>query len=303
MDICINEHHGYFTLDMGCYQGHGFDNETLQNTRFSLIFIPSGSGSFHYQEKRIPFDAPVVICANESEFISIPKDVSVTAILFHPSILNSALNFHNVRNASKELNVTQVQDCFYLHSFLKRVTPTFGILFPNSENTLRITKLFQEIFSQTALQDNDFWACRSRSCLIELLSLTATISEEKQISFSNLQQKRDDEILSVITYLKSNLHKKITISDLTKEFHKNRTDLSKEFIAYTGETIVQFLNKTRIDMAATLLRDTLIPILEIMERVGFQDYSYFSRTFKKEKGISPKHYREQYCWMLDSTNH
>ena len=122
-------------------------------------------------------------------------------------------------------------------------------------------------------------------------------------SFSNLQQKRDDEILSVITYLKSNLHKKITISDLTKEFHKNRTDLSKEFIAYTGETIVQFLNKTRIDMAATLLRDTLIPILEIMERVGFQDYSYFSRTFKKEKGISPKHYREQYCWMLDSTNH
>lgn len=297
MEICTKEHHGYFTLDMGYYEGLGFDSSALQNSRFSLVFIESGSGIFLFNHQAISFDAPVLVCANETELLSIEKDISVKAILFHPSIINSALNFQNIRTTSSTLSTTEMQDCFYLDSFVKRISPSYGVLFPNPDNSLRITKLFQDFYAQITLQDTDFWACRSRTYLIELLALANTLSHEKATLIHTEKQKKDDEILAVITYLKSNLYKKITILDLTKQFSMNRTDLSKRFLSYTGETIFQFLNRNRIEIAAAMLRDTLIPISEVTERAGFQDYSYFSRTFKKEKGISPKHYREQYCWM------
>ena len=147
------------------------------------------------------------------------------------------------------------------------------------------------------MQDNDFWACRSRTYLIELLSLACTMAEEKSLLLEKQRKEKDDEIIKVITYLKSNMQKKITISNLTKEFNINRNDLSKNFAEYTGETIIEFLNKSRIEMASALLRDTKIPLIEIMETVGFHDYSYFSNSFKKIKGISPKNYRKKYCWM------
>lgn len=298
MDICIKEHNGYFSLDMGYYNGYGFDNSNLEDMRLSLIFIETGSGYFILNKKQFSFDSPVLLCVNEFESLYIPDNYYVRSILFHPRVINSALNFNNIRTPSNHLSITEEQDCFYLEPFVNRANPSYGILFHNTELANRIKKLFKDFSKQTILQDNDFWACRSRTYLIELLSLSCTMAEEKSLLLENQRHQKDDEIIKIITYLKSNIHKKITISDLTKQFNINRNDLSKAFTDYTGETIIQFLNKIRVEIATTMLRDTKIPITEIMERVGFNDYSYFSNAFKKMKGLSPKNYRKKYCWML-----
>lgn len=50
-------------------------------------------------------------------------------------------------------------------------------------------------------------------------------------------------------------------------------------------------------MASTMLRDTMLPINEIMTRVGFCDTVHFLRTFKKYTGDSPSEYRKKYNWM------
>lgn len=63
------------------------------------------------------------------------------------------------------------------------------------------------------------------------------------------------------------------------------------------ETFLTYLNKLRITMASTILRDTLLPINEIMTRVGFTDTVHFFRTFKKYTGLTPTEYREKYNWM------
>ena len=297
MKLCTNEHHGYFSLDMSCLYGCEFDNTPLLGKRFSLTYIATGSGTFLYNGQRFSYDAPVLLCINEKESIAITNQTSMQTILFHPNIINTALNFDTVRTFADSLSVTEQQDCFYLQPFVKRTDNNYGILFLNEDFKNRIQWLFDNIASQITLQDNDFWACRSRSYLIELLSLAYSLAEEKLLLLENQSQNKNDEILCILSFLKSNMHQKITISDLTRQFHLNRTDLSKRFSDYTGETVISYLNKMRIDMAATMLRDTKIPIPEIMERVGFQDYSYFSNTFKKQKGISPRNYRKQYCWM------
>lgn len=318
MDICIQEHHGYFSLDMGYYNGNGFSNSTIQNMRFSFVFIPAGQGELRLNGSLHSFAAPVLLCIDEKDSIEIPTDIPVKAILFHPSVINASLHFENIRSTREYLSITEQQDCFYFNPFLQRTDDFCSVFFPSMENARRMDELLNFFSNQITLQDSNYWACRSRSCLIELLSLAGTCMEQKQkLMFSPnntccgsssdlpdncypITQKEadNDVILRIIDFLESNLHQKITIADLTKRFQTNRTDLSRLFLNYTGKTIMQYVNYARIELAAALLRDTTIPISEVTERTGFSDYAYFSKTFRKQKGLSPRNYRKKYCWML-----
>ena len=62
----------------------------------------------------------------------------------------------------------------------------------------------------------------------------------------------------------------------------------------TGMSFVNYLTGLRIDQACVLLRDTRDNITDVCYRVGFNDYSHFSRQFKKVTGTTPSEYREQH---------
>jgi len=47
-----------------------------------------------------------------------------------------------------------------------------------------------------------------------------------------------------------------------------------------------------------LLRDTVLPVTEIMNRVGYQDSTHFWRTFRKHIGQSPSEYRQHFSWLM-----
>ena len=58
-------------------------------------------------------------------------------------------------------------------------------------------------------------------------------------------------------------------------------------------TIVDFVNKTRIENSCKLLENTDLHISAISEKVGIFDYNYFSRMFKKYIGKTPTQYRKE----------
>jgi AraC family L-rhamnose operon regulatory protein RhaS len=109
----------------------------------------------------------------------------------------------------------------------------------------------------------------------------------------------DGEVLEnvddIITYLHTNYQNKITLDLLASKFNSNRTTLNERFYKATNLSIINYLIDYRINLASTFLRDTLIPISEIIERVGFNDIAHFGRTFKKHTGMSPSKYRNKYC--------
>jgi AraC family L-rhamnose operon regulatory protein RhaS len=94
--------------------------------------------------------------------------------------------------------------------------------------------------------------------------------------------------------LHTNYQNKITIEDLTQTFHINRTTLSEKFRASTGMSIKDYLIKLRIKLSAVMLRDTLLPISEIMTRVGFNEAHHFSRMFKRHMDCLPSDYRKEF---------
>ena len=62
----------------------------------------------------------------------------------------------------------------------------------------------------------------------------------------------------------------------------------KEF----GITFSEYLNWVRINEAKNLFKNTTLLGYEIAERVGFQDYKYFTQVFKKIEGCVPSEFRK-----------
>jgi len=63
------------------------------------------------------------------------------------------------------------------------------------------------------------------------------------------------------------------------------------FKRYTGTSIIKYLIQQRIERAKALLLDGTLSLKAIAIAVGFEDYNYFSRVFKRATGTSPKQYK------------
>lgn len=92
-------------------------------------------------------------------------------------------------------------------------------------------------------------------------------------------------------YIENNLENEIDISKMCYELSVGRTRLYEIFKKETGMGIAKYINRRRMHRAKKLLKTTELSIPEIAEAVGFSDYNYFSRVYKKTYGKSPRYYR------------
>jgi iron complex transport system substrate-binding protein len=105
------------------------------------------------------------------------------------------------------------------------------------------------------------------------------------------QHKSSAYTRKIKDYIEHNYQKHITIPFLADYLSITPEYASSVFRRETGETIITYLNRTRIRVAKDLLQNRSISIQYIAEQVGIPDDAYFSRLFKKEEGISPREYR------------
>jgi len=81
-----------------------------------------------------------------------------------------------------------------------------------------------------------------------------------------------------------NLRDIAAYSDVSKNY------LSSVFRRETGETISDFITRTRIGEAEKLIFETNLKIYEIAERTGYQNVETFNRAFKRISGKTPRRY-------------
>lgn len=286
MEQSIKEQHGYFSLAMNYAFESEFKNTECIHKRCCFVFAEHGTVHYQWKDTVGSCNAPAVFCINERERFEVRCKEGIHVLLFHPEIINSSFDFENIRSGESSFSVTERQDIYLLSSFLGEKR---RIVFPDCFLSQRIRVLMKKFEKEIVMQDSDFWPCKSRSCLLELFSL---LLMEKEEVHDGLEQ--EELVADIKSFLLANMDKKITIPDLTKQFHLNRTDLSKIFLEKTGLTIMQFVMEKRMELAASLLRNTELPGSVIMERVGMNQYGYFSRLFKKYNGISPREYRRTY---------
>ena len=91
-------------------------------------------------------------------------------------------------------------------------------------------------------------------------------------------------------YVKNNISKKITLSDISWHLHCSTVTLTEHFKKEFGITIMEYVMKKKMQRAEQLLLNSDMSIREVSEACGFPSIEYFSRSFKKHSGLSP------YAW-------
>ncbi|MDP4090726.1 MAG: AraC family transcriptional regulator [Bacillota bacterium] len=268
-------------------------------TCYKIILVEKGSGIVRINSSRYIFTAPCAFCLNELEDISFGDtgSISLRTICFQPEVINKVFNYSNVNQKPRQLSGLDFDDTYLLRIFTVRTSAYLGLLNIGPSSLKRIVSIFNLISLELEEQRDVDWPCRSRSFLFELLIVLQRIFLEGQPIDNIAVSEKYPEIAEIILYLHTNYMNKITVAEISRKFNINRTTLGTQFIEVTGLTVIAYLIKLRLDLAEMLLRDTLLPIAEIYERVGFSDRTHFGRTFSKHTGCTPSEYRKKYCWM------
>jgi len=95
-----------------------------------------------------------------------------------------------------------------------------------------------------------------------------------------------------LQFVEANYSRKLYISEMAKSVGLNKNYFSAFFKENIGVTPQQYIIKFRINKACELMSNSGLTISDISRSVGYDDTLGFSKVFKKEKGMSPKSYRE-----------
>nr|WP_260440103.1 response regulator [Cohnella lubricantis] len=100
------------------------------------------------------------------------------------------------------------------------------------------------------------------------------------------------EIQTAAAIISERYRDNLKVSELAREVGFTENYLSVLFKKETGETIMDYLTRIRMDRARELLKDQAYKIYEVSEQVGYSDANYFSKLFKRMEGVYPLEFRK-----------
>lgn len=130
--------------------------------------------------------------------------------------------------------------------------------------------------------------------IAELLQKAIEILNKDNTATSMLQDTKNNSLQQILKFVDDNYMSDITIQELAKRYYLNPNYLSQLFKRELGLTFTEYLTAARMRTAQDLLHTTTLSIREISENIGFKDYFYFIRRFKKETQKTPGQFRKEH---------
>lgn len=104
-------------------------------------------------------------------------------------------------------------------------------------------------------------------------------------------KKSLEKVKAILSYIEENYRNNITIEEIAGHCYYSKSYFMKFFKENMGMGFIRYLNDYRLEIAAKQLLESNGNILEIAINTGFENLSYFNRSFKKKYGITPGKYR------------
>lgn len=267
------------------------DNECLSE-RYRIVYIKEGFGVFRNGGNSQLVTSPMILCLNESDMVEVNNSVGLVMdiMYFEPTCFERYIEFDSLEDWKNQLG----DDEYFFRPFFDRSDEYIGACDTNHYLGKRVSQLITLTDTELTEQNDHFWPCRSRSYFIELLLVANSIYNEDKAYEKMYLACMTDEISELISWLHIHYYDKITMEDITKEFHTNKTTLNKKFKSIMGKTVMEYVFTLRIQIVCSLLRKTYLSINEIMERTGYRDDAHFLRSFKKHTGCTPSEYRSKF---------
>lgn len=170
---------------------------------------------------------------------------------------------------------------------------TFSCLLPEcaaAASPQRVRLLFQQLMGfsrQEQLYTETMLSCSLSLLLMELTQEYLDGGKGRQASVS-------PAVSAAAEWARSNCHRQITIHDIAGAIHYNAEYLSALFKKETGLSLLQYLNRTRIELSKSLLAGNAISVKETAYSCGFTDEKYFMKIFKRLEGVTPCQYKNAF---------
>lgn len=101
----------------------------------------------------------------------------------------------------------------------------------------------------------------------------------------------DAPLGGLLAFIEQHLDQDLRVEDLADRVSLSAGHFSRRFRVAVGESPIAYLRRQRIERARQLLRETDLPIGAVALQVGFNDFSYFARTFRAAVGVTPREFR------------
>ena len=128
-------------------------------------------------------------------------------------------------------------------------------------------------------------------------NLCLVIEEMLEYTVGSLKEEITGSIRGVVklavNYIHENFFEELTLLSLSQKYNVESSYFSRVFRQETGDNLMLYIAKRRIDKSKEYMADSKINLTEIAFMVGYDDYTYFNRVFRKLTGISPSEYRNE----------
>src|SRR5204862_8221479 len=119
-------------------------------------------------------------------------------------------------------------------------------------------------------------------------------SQSPFIIFSGQKAHDDEPIKKAQELIEANFQDKMTVDELAAQLCIGRRNLERRFKKATANTVVEYIQRVKIEAAKKNFETSRKNINEVMYDVGYNDTKAFRTVFKKTTGLSPVDYRNKY---------
>ena len=231
---------------------------------YQLLYIVSGKGHFHFHgEDRVVYAGRMVLIQprQEQRYEYFGED--------KPEVYWVHFTGSDVKNILRSYNIPMDDPIFY-----SGASSTYSYLFKEMIHELQNCK--------TGYEDLLTMYLRQIFLLVQ-----RTRQEERPTVSTYIQE----EMEFARRYFNEHYNEPISIQEYAESRNMSVCYFQRNFKQIVKHTPMQYLLTIRVNNAASLLETTDYSMAEIAAIVGYEDPLYFSRLFRKIKGVSPRDYR------------
>lgn len=246
-----------------------------------IIYVYSGDSVQYVNGQKVALHEGDLCILDESVMHSInylnENDIVISIALRKDYLFNTLIS-----NIAKESIISE----FLANALSKETIHNKFLIFKNISHDSRqiITRILSEYFKKTICSDQIINACM-------ILLMSNLIRQYRSIKKKSMHKSSisTDELL---IYIESNFQT-VTLKKMAKHYSFNSSYLSNLIKKETGFSFKELVTKEKFYHAATLLRNTSLPVYKVAELVGYNNLGFFYKKFRSKFNVNPDAYRKK----------
>ena len=115
-----------------------------------------------------------------------------------------------------------------------------------------------------------------------------------QLGMSENAESVQNVVEQIKRYVEEHYAEDLSLSGLAQKYGVDKSYLSRCFKQTTGKNLIPYITQLRLEKGKEMIRANDLSLTEISYLIGYDDYAYFNRTFRKMEGMSPREYRTRF---------